>query len=457
MTDTIAATDRSPFLGQKRTPARRVAGYVVAFAVIAGAAVAAYMLTREVPDESTPVSAHVHAAPGTTAGGPVTLDPEAARRIGVTFATAEAGPMVAEVTSVGQVTYDETRATAIAPKVDGWVEKLYVNFTGQNVREGEPLFALYSPMLVTAQEELLLAARLVRDVVNGSEETRRNASEMLVSARRRLQYIDVSSAEIERIEQTGQVSRTITLRSPSRGVVVEKMVLEGQRIMAGETVYRLADLREVWVEGEIFENNVASIRMGQRASIEVQAYPGEQWHGTVSYVYPTVDPSTRTARVRIALANAGQRLKPGMYATVHLTTTRGRVLSVPRSAVVTTGERTIVFVRAPDGQLAPRDVVTGSANGDRVEIVSGLKEGDTVVASATFLIDAESNMKSALDAMSGMPGMGTKAPPAPAPSRRDTMADMPGMKPPAPSGMDHSQHQAKPAGEPVRAPRGRGE
>ena len=456
MTDTIAATDRSPFRGRKRTPTRRVAGYVVAFAVIAGAAVAAYVLTRETPDES-PAAAHVHAAPGANAGAPVTLDPEAARRIGVTFATVEAGPMVAEVTSVGQITYDETRATAIAPKVDGWVEKLYVNFTGQNVREGEPLFALYSPMLVTAQEELLLAARLVRDVANGSEDTRRNAAEMLVSARRRLQYLDVSPAEIERIEQAGQVSRTITLRSPSRGVVVEKAVLEGQRIMAGETVYRLADLRDVWVEGEVFENDVAAIRMGQLASIEVQAYPGEQWHGTVSYVYPTVDPSTRTARVRIALANAGQRLKPGMYATVHLTTTRGRVLSVPRSAVLTTGERTVVFLRAPDGQLAPRDVVTGSANGDRVEIVNGLREGDTVVSSATFLIDAESNMKSALDAMAGMPGMGAKAPPAAAPPRRDTMADMPGMKPPAPSGMDHSQHQPKAAAEPLRPSRGRGE
>jgi Cu(I)/Ag(I) efflux system membrane fusion protein len=434
---------------------RRAAGFVIGFAVLGGAALAAFFLTRDVPDESTSAAAHVHTTPGATTTTSLTLDSGDARRIGVTFATVEAGPLVAEVTSVGQVTWDETRATAIAPKVDGWVEKLRVNFTGQDVREGEPLFDLYSPMLVTAQEELLLAARLSRDVANGSEEARRNASDMLVSARRRLQYLDIPAAEIERIEQTGQVSRTITLRSPSRGVVVEKMVLEGQRIMAGETVYRLADLRDVWVEGEIFEHDVAALRTGQRASIEVQAYPGQQWHGTVSYIYPTVDPATRTARVRITLANAGQRLKPGMYATVHLSTTRGRVLSVPRSAVLATGERTIVFVRAPNGQLTPRDVVTGAANGDRIEIVKGLKEGETVVSSATFLIDSESNMKSALDAMPGMPGMDSKVPPRLPPARRDTMADMPGMKPPAESPMDHSQHQMPDRTR--RAPGGRGE
>jgi Cu(I)/Ag(I) efflux system membrane fusion protein len=339
--------------------------------------------------------------------------------------------------------------------VDGWVEKLHVNFTGQDVSEGEPLIELYSPMLVTAQEELLLAARLSRDVANGTEEARRNAIDMLVSARRRLQYLDVPAAQIERIEQTGQVSRTITLRSPSRGIVVEKMVLEGQRIMAGETVYRLADLRDVWVEGEIFEHDVAAIRMGQHASIDVQAYPGQQWRGTVSYIYPTVDPATRTARVRITLANAGRRLKPGMYATVHIATTRGRVLSVPRSAVLVTGERTMVFVRAPNGQLSPRDVVTGTANGDRIEIVNGLKEGDTVVSSATFLIDSESNMQSALDAMSGMPGMDSRTPRSPAPARRDSMADMPAMKKSTGSSTDHSQHPT-PDG-PRRAPGGRGE
>ena len=400
MTD-IDQANGSPFEPGSPTGVRRVLRVAVPLSVIGLSTVAAFILTRDAP--AAAATDHKHAGASSSSAGPVSLDARAAQRIGVTFAEAGFEPMTISVRSVGQVTYDETRTTAIAPKIDGWVEKLHVNFAGQHVAQGEPLLDIYSPMLVTAQDELLLAAKLVREVTGGTEEARRSAEQMLLAARRRLDYWDVSAADIERIEHTGQVNRTLTLRARSRGVVVEKSVLSGQRIMAGETLFRLADLRSVWVDGQVFEHDLALVRAGQRVSLEIEAYQGERWTGQVTYVYPVVDADTRTARIRIELANPGLRLKPGMFATVHLTSTqRSSVLSVPRSAVLATGQRSIVFLRTASGWLEPRGVVTGVVSDERIEIRSGLQAGDAVVASATFLIDAESNLKSALGGMAGM-------------------------------------------------------
>ena len=425
--------EQSPFGSRRSGKTRRVLMIGAYTALLAVAIVVALLLTRG-EEEAEAAAGHNHgAAPAADAASPVMLDPEAARRIGVTYATATKGAIIIEVRTVGQVTYDETRVKAISPKVDGWIEQLHVNFTGQAVREGELLLSIYSPMLVTAQEELLLAARLANDVGNGTSEAKQSAADLLASARRRLLYWDVPEAEVERIERTGEVRKTLTLRSPVHGVVVEKMVLGGQRIMAGESVYRIADLSTVWVEGEVFERDLGQVRLGQRVSVELEAYPGERWNGAVTYLYPMVDPTTRTARIRIAVPNAGLRLKPGMYATVKLPIAqRARTLSVPRSAVLATGKRTLVFLRQPDGMLAPRDVVVGVANDDRIEIVSGLAEGDVVVASATFLVDAESNLSAALGAMANMPGMdmgAEKKAPAPKASKDTSteMSDMPGM------------------------------
>jgi Cu(I)/Ag(I) efflux system membrane fusion protein len=323
--------------------------------------------------------------------------------VGVTFATAQSGAIASEIRAVGQVTFDETRVKAIAPKVDGWVEHLHVDFTGREVREGEPLLSIYSPMLVSAQEELLLALQLARDVDNGTEEAKRSAADLVASARRRLSYWDIPGADVAALEQRGKVTRTLTLRAPVSGVVLEKAVISGQKIMAGETLFRVADLRTVWVEGEIFERDVASVRLGARVSVELQAYPGEKHRGSLSYVYPTVDPSTRTTRVRVELPNARLRLRPGMYATMVLPgLQRSGVVTIPRSAVLATGKRVIAFVRMDDGMLAPREIVTGLTSDDRVEVLSGLAAGDVVVASATFLVDAESNLGAALGAMQGM-------------------------------------------------------
>jgi len=376
-----------------------------------------YLATR---GKSKPVpAAHDHATMSSAgeAARPVTISDVDARRIGVTYAAATAGPLVKEVRTIGQITFDETRLQTISPKIDGWVDQLMVNAVGQPVSVGQPLLRIYSPMLVSAQEELLLAKRLQGDVSEGSSDARQRATDLLASARRRLAYLDISDSVIAEIERTGEVRKTLTLRSSATGYVIEKNVLPGQKIMAGEALYKVADLRTVWAEGEVFEQDLSSVRLGQSVLAELQALPGEARTGRISYIYPTLNPETRTVRVRVVLTNADLRLKPGMYATLLITgTERASVITVPRSAVLSTGERSIVFVREANGQLAPREVALGSSNDERVEILRGLAAGETVVASATFLVDAESNLGTALGGMGNMPGMELTTPPKPLPA-----------------------------------------
>ena len=432
------------------TPAsgRRRATMLALFAVLAVAALlTVHVATRGNNKAAGDMADHNHgAATMTDSAMPVMITPDRAERIGVTFAPVVLAAMSTEVRAVAQVTFDETRVEAISPKIDGWVEELYVNYTGQPVERGQPLLAIYSPSLVTAQQELLLAGKLAADVADGTLEARSGAAALRESARRRLALWDIPASAIERIEQTGEVQKAIVLRSPTSGVVIEKAVLNGQRIMAGDALYRVVDLSTVWLEGEVFERDLAGVRPGQQVTATFEALPGDERHGRITYVYPTLNPETRTARVRVSLPNPGLALKPGMYATIRI---RGRgdrpVLSVPRSALLSTGARNLVFVRQTDGTLVPRAVAPGATSTERVEIIEGLAEGEMVVASATFLIDAESNLGSALGGMSNMPGMdmgtaspaGSNAPPA-APAARGA-APKAGPMPEMP-GMDHSQH-----------------
>jgi Cu(I)/Ag(I) efflux system membrane fusion protein len=375
-----------------------------------------YRATRGTGGATRAPASHTHnaAAPASDARKPVRLSPDDARRIGVTYATVTVGPLAKEVRTVGQVTFDETRLQTIAPKIDGFVERLYVNATGQPVSIGQPLLSIYSPMLVSAQEELLLARRLRSDVSAANSDAQGRADDLVASARRRLAYWDIPEAEIAEIERTGQVRKTLTLRASASGYVLEKAVLAGQRIMAGDALYTVADLSIVWVEGEVFEQDLASVRVGQSVHADFQSLPGEHRAGRISYVYPTLNPDTRTARVRVVLPNPNLNLKPGMYATIRIAgTARANVLTVPRSAVLSTGERSIVFVRGASGQLSPHEVAVGASNDERIEILQGLSAGETVVASATFLVDAESNLNTALGGMGDMPGMEMTTPPKP--------------------------------------------
>lgn len=365
---------------------------------------------------------HNHAAMTATAADelrPVRLDPEAARRIGVTYATVTRKPFAASVSTVGNVTFDETRLASVNPKIEGWIEKLYVDFTGAPVRRGQPLLALYSPMLVSAQEELILARRLADEAAaGGGERATANARDLLESARRRLRYWDIPEATIRRIESTGTPEKTVTLDAPVSGIVVEKMAVEGMRIMPGMDVYRIADLSSVWVEGEIFEKDLSLVQLGQTARVTFETYPGQVFTGAVTYVYPTVSVESRTGRIRIELANPALRIKPGMYAKINLAVGNGReALMIPRSAVHITGERSLVFVRTADGMLQPREVTTGLIAGNEVEVIGGLEEGEVIVTSANFLIDAESSMGSAMEPMSEadpatVPGQQNDVPPA---------------------------------------------
>jgi Cu(I)/Ag(I) efflux system membrane fusion protein len=408
--DETTTASASPF-GTPAPSRRRRAVILVGMTVALGAAaVVAWLATRTV--EPAPVTAaHNHNVAAGDTPQSVTLAPEEARRIGVTYTTAIMSPLVTEVRTVAQVAYDETRVKAIAPKLDGWVDQLYVSYTGQPVRAGEPLLAIYSPMVVAAQQELLLATRLEKDVSGAAGETRMGAASLREAARRRLLYWDVSAADVDQLERSGEVQKTIVLRAPVSGVVVEKNVLAGQKIMAGDALYKVADLRVVWVEGEVFERDLPAVHVGQEVEAEFQALPGKPRSGRISYVYPSVSSETRTARVRVEMANADLALKPGMYATIRIQGAAGAsVLNVPRSAVLSTGERDLVFVRRPDGRLEPHEVQVGLANETHVQILRGLDTGATVVASATFLVDAESNLRSLLGGMGNMPGMDMTAP-----------------------------------------------
>lgn len=345
---------------------------------------------------------HNHAAmsAGTGSRQPVVLDAEASRRIGVTFATVEHRELPFSVNTVGTVVYDETRLTSVSPKIGAWVEHLTVDFTGAPVTAGAPLMEIYSPDLVSAQEELVLAARLVRDAT--ADRARRNAEELLASARRRLAYWDIPEDEISRIEESGEPTKTLTLNSPASGIVVEKNVVKGDRIMPGTTVFRIADLSRVWIEAEVFEKDLGLVAEGQHAEVTFEAYPGERFEAQVTYVHPTVSMQSRTARVRLELPNPTLALRPGMYAQIELHSLPTRAtLVVPRSAVIATGQRALVFVQDDAGALIPREVVLGRTADRFIQILDGLTRGERVVSSAAFLVDAESNLGTMTGAAEG--------------------------------------------------------
>jgi membrane fusion protein, copper/silver efflux system len=340
-----------------------------------------------------------------------------ARRIGVTYAPAMMTALTREVRTSGQVILDERRSIVVSARVDGWVEHLSADFAGQRVIEGAPLLVIYSPMLVAAEEELLLAAGLQSSLGSADSSARQRAADLAASARAKLASWAMSPDEIAAIERQGRSRRLFTIHSPASGFVMVKSVTQGQRIMAGDPLYRITDLSRVWIEGSVYERDLSSVHVGQAATAELDAASGTTVSGRVSYIYPTLDPETRTARLRIEVDNPAYRIKPGMFATIRLTTEGLRVLTVPRTAVLATGERVLVFVKRGDGMLEPREVSIGASNEDRTEVTSGLSPGDSVVASATFLVDAESNLGTAMGGMGNMPGMDIASPAKKGPPR----------------------------------------
>jgi membrane fusion protein, copper/silver efflux system len=304
------------------------------------------------------------------------------------------------IRTTGNVVYDETGLTTVAPKFAGFVERLHVDFTGQAVRRGQPLLEIYSPELVAAQEELLAAVRMEAQLRESASQAVIDRTAGLVeAARRRLLLWDVSPAQVQQVERSGQVRRTLTLHAPFSGVVIEKMVQAGQAVEMGMPLYRLADLGSVWVEADIYEQDLRFVRTGEIVQVEVAAYPGEPHQGRVSYIYPEVRMETRTARVRVELASPAGRIKPGMYATVTIQTpATERAVLVPRDAVMHSGTHAMVFVEEGEGLFRAREVTIGVDTGNQTQILSGLLAGERVVKRANFLLDSESRLMESLGA-----------------------------------------------------------
>lgn len=316
--------------------------------------------------------------------GSVHITPDKLRQIGVAFAEVEERPLVKEIRTVARVTYDETRFKEISLKFSGWVESVFVDFTGMSVRKGQPLFSLYSPDLVTAQEEYLLALPL-----------RESSPSLLQAARRKLSLWDLSPAQIEILEVKGKAERAMTVFSPVEGIVIEKRLVEGQFVKAGQTLYRIADISTLWLVAAVYEEDLPLLRVGQEAMAEFPS-SGQMIRGQVSYISPYLDGATRTAELRIALPNRELALRPEMYATVQVHVPLGKRLAVPEDAVLDSGTSKRVFVDRGGGILEPREVWVGTRAGGYFEIVQGLKFGERVVAFANFLIDSESKLQAAL-------------------------------------------------------------
>jgi membrane fusion protein, copper/silver efflux system len=337
---------------------------------------------------------------GDTVPGTVNISPERIQMLGVRTEAAALRPMAHTVRAVGIVAADERRIGVVNPKFEGWIEQLHVSTTGQTVRRGEALLEVYSPDLVLAQREYLVARSAAADMAHADAMARDNANAIAAAALSRLKNWDISADQIARLQHTGVAARTLTLSAPIGGIVMEKTALQGLHFGAGDMLYRIVDLSAVWLLADVFEQDLAQIRPGQSATITVLAYPGRVFEGRVAFVYPTLNAQTRTAKVRIEVPNPDLLLKTDMYATVEIAAPveSATVLAVPDSAVLDTGTRQTVLVDRGEGRFEPRAVKLGARADGYVAVLEGLRNGEKVVTGANFLIDAESNLRAALQA-----------------------------------------------------------
>jgi RND family efflux transporter MFP subunit len=333
----------------------------------------------------------------TGASGPtgITIDPVTVQNMGLRTGLVTRGPLRRAVRTVGVVDFDETALTEVTPKFKGWIEKLYVDSTGQQVHRGDPLFDIYSPELYSAQVEYLLALSQPTNFVG------EGAQALRTSALAKLKFLDIPGEQIAEIEKAGQAKRTLRINAPRDGVVVEKMVVEGQMVDAGMKLYRLADLGTVWVQSQVYEQDLPLVRLGQEATVSLSYLPDRKFRGRVTYIYPTVDEKTRTAKVRMEFHNPGYFLKPGMFATVEFAAELSpSALLVPDSAILRSGEKNIVFVAKEGGRFEPRTVTIGARSEDDLyQVFSGLSEGERVVTSGQFMLDSESQLREAIQKM----------------------------------------------------------
>jgi Cu(I)/Ag(I) efflux system membrane fusion protein len=311
--------------------------------------------------------------------------------MGVKTAAVAMRPLDKVIRTVGRLDYNERGLATVNTKIEGWIEKLYINYTGRYVNKGERMAEIYSPELIAAQEEHLVALKWAKD--GGGGPVLKDAQALLEASRRRLRLWDISEGQIEEIERTGEVRRTLTIYSPVSGYVIEKTALEGMRVMAGEKLFDVADLSTIWMLADIYEYELPLVRQNDKVKVRLGYLSGKEFESRIDYVYPTLSKETRTAKVRIVMKNPGTELKPNMFADMELRVPLGKRLSVPEGAVIDTGVRRIVYVDKGEGYFEPREVHIGQRAEGFVEVLLGLSEGEKVAASGNFLIDSEAQFR----------------------------------------------------------------
>ena len=332
----------------------------------------------------------------------IRIDPVTIQNMGIRTEKVKMGSPVKTIRTVGNIIYDETRIYTVNMKFNGWIEKLYVDFEGKQVRKGQPLFDIYSPELVTAQEEYLLALEQYRSLgQSGFEQVREAARRLRDASHTRLRYWDVSPAQIRRLESSGMVRKTVTVFSPATGVVTKKNAFQGHYVKAGEHQYEIADLSTVWVDVDIYEYELPWVEKGMPAEMELTYIPGKHFKGRVLFIYPYLNPKTRTATLRLEFPNPKGLLKPAMYSNVYLKSEiEEKSLLIPQEAVIDSGVRKVVFVSRGNGKFEPREVELGlEVNDDRYQILNGLSEGEEIVVSAQFMLDSESRLREVIQKM----------------------------------------------------------
>jgi RND family efflux transporter MFP subunit len=345
------------------------------------------------------------AAPGSVAGyTAIQLSPERQQLIGVAVGRAEMKDLSRTIRAVGRVSIDETQLNHIHAKFEGYVEKLFADYTGKTVRRGEPLLSIYSPDLLSTEQEYLTAYGARQQFrASGNPELARRGEELYDAARQRLLLWDIPAAEIERLERSGEAQKALTLYSPVDGVIVAKSAVQGNRVMPGDNLFDVADLSRIWVLADVYEYELPFVLVGQEATMTLAYLPGRSWRGKVAFLSPVLDEKTRTVKVRLEFANPDGVLKPEMFANVILQQPLGSVLTVPEDAVLLTGRRALVFLATGGGHFEPREVEIGARSDGSYQILKGLAPGDLVVTQANFLIDSESRLKAALEGMKARP------------------------------------------------------
>ena len=330
------------------------------------------------------------------APGSVMISADKQQLIGVRTAEVKRETLVRDVQTNGQVTADETKIAHVHVKISGFIEKVFVDSVGQLVKKGQPLFTIYSPDLVSTQEEYLIAKRGEKTLGNSPfAEVAQGSQSLLRSTRERLKLWDITDEQIRKLDESGEVSRTLTFYSPISGFVTDRKAFPQTSVTPETELYTVSDYSTIWVNADIFEYEVPFVKLGQQAEVQLSYYPGKTWRGRVSFIYPTVDPATRTIKVRMEFPNADFQLKPQMFADAQVQVNYGSQIAVPREAVVDSGIEQQVFVAQPGGVFVPRKVTIGPTVDALVVILSGLKAGETIVTSGNFLIDSESRLKGA--------------------------------------------------------------